>query len=226
MNQFASKIEEETITSKNLFLAEGKPVKDLVKADDYIIKELSATGILLGHKPFFEHEQKKDLFITYAELHKAFIAKKFFIEGFSEYVEREGVETLVQNFDALKRAILTTIKEIEIKEKDEALKKKAEEIRAREAELKQKAEQADVLKAENENLAKQKQELENKIESKNFKRKSKKVVKAVRTEEETRMATEREAEEARIADEKRKKRLNMESLEQQQRFRFIARDEF
>lgn len=223
---FATKLEEETIIGKNIFLAEGKPVKDLAKKDDYIIKQLSLAGVLLAHQSFFEHEQKKDLFITYPELHKAFIAKRFFIEGFSEYVEREGVEVLVQNFDALKRAILDTAKQIELNEKNEVLKQKEEAIRMKQEELKQKAELADVLTAENETLLKEKQNLEQKIESNNFKRRAKKVAKSVRNEEETRMAQEREQEEARLAEAKRKKRLLSESLEQQQRFRFMARNEF
>lgn len=135
MEAFIDEITKEV----SIYFSLGIVFRDLVKHDDYEIKDISKDTITLLHKPLFRSAQKNDLVVAYDELVEVFSKGRFFIQGFSTTIEGGYKHDL----DKLKRAVKDTRDRIELEEirivaeklslnKSELEKAKTEAITARE----------------------------------------------------------------------------------------------
>lgn len=209
-NELITSIEQETIIAKKYDLSLGKAVKDVIKKDDYIIKEIRKDGMLLQHIPFFASEQKADLFIGYTELIRGFEAARLIMEGFSEFPEGSSIPN--QNIPELKRAIRDVIKEIERQRIEGERQAKEEELAAKARELEE----------EKKKLEDEKRKREEKM----LKIKAKKRAKEVRLYEEERQRQIAEMERYAREKEKNHRILVAKRNSQQQRLRLIFRKDF
>jgi hypothetical protein len=118
-NDYLKELKDESAIFGEQLLLPGKKISDLIKKDNYEIKSLTSEGVVLEHKPYFRSEQKKDIEIGYDELVMAFETDHFSIDGFMPTNEGES-----KNSASLKKVILNTIKNIELKERELALEER------------------------------------------------------------------------------------------------------
>lgn len=209
----------------------GMMADDIKKHDRYEIKDVRKDGLLLEHKPALRGEKKDDLFVGYDELIRITPSNRLLIDGFYT-VNDSGA---VNNLEKIKRAIKDTIDSLEIEEKRIETSKLAQEkselqkLKDEALQAKERAEQA-------------KERAEDERMTILMKRKSKRVAKLTRLNEEQereRIRLEKEAEaeaqrkeQERIAEENKKRHqrnvvlAGAKSKAMQQRLRLIARPHF
>lgn len=226
---------EDIAKEVSIFLSVGTIIKDLQKHDDYEVRKVERTGLLLEHKPFLRAEKKDDLTVGYDELVHAFSKGRFFIAGFSSVIENGYKHDL----EKLKRAVKDTVDKIKLEEEKTALAK----ISAQKSEIELEKQQITLEKEEalreKALIEQDKIKVMDEKESLVQKRKSKFRSKQTRKEEEVSREEFRKQEEARLKNEREEaervaselkmvrdqkiKILTKKMVSQQQRFRLIKK---
>lgn len=208
----------------SIFIPVGTIIKDLSKHDDYEIRKVERTRLLLEHKPFLRAEKKDDLTVGYDELVHAFSKGRFFITGFSSVIENGYKHDL----DKLKRAVKDTVDKIKLEEeKAELAKVSAQKSELEIAKAQVELEKAEALK-EKALIERDKLKIMDEKESLVQKRKSKIRAKETRQKEEEELRLKRidderiESEKKMIREHKIKLLLKKKSS-QQQRFRLLKK---